>query len=118
MRLGVVAEKLEELVGQKYYTPRIVGPEPQEMAEKMEPGDILLLENLRFHGEEEKMTEFAKKLASLADIYVMMLGTAHRAHASTAEWQNFYRQWRFIDANEIGIMGKALENPERPLWLF
>ncbi|HHT62654.1 MAG: phosphoglycerate kinase [Bacillota bacterium] len=118
MRLGVVAEKLEELVGQKVlYAKDCIGPEPQEMAEKMEPGDILLLENLRFHGEEEKNDrEFAKKLASLADIYVNdAFGTAHRAHASTAGVAEFLPAVAgLLMQNEIGIMGKALENPERP----
>ena len=118
MRLGVVAEKLEELLGQKVmYAKDCIGPEPEEMAQKLQPGDVLLLENLRFHGEEEKNDpEFAKKLASLADIYVNdAFGTAHRAHASTAGIAKFLPAVAgLLMQNEIGIMGKALENPDRP----
>ncbi|MGI6685747.1 MAG: phosphoglycerate kinase [Bacillota bacterium] len=118
MRMGVVAEKLSELLGQKVlYAKDCIGQEPQELAEKMQPGEILLLENLRFYGEEEKNDpDFAKKLASLADIYVNdAFGTAHRAHASTAGIAKFLPAVAgLLMQNEIGIMGKALENPERP----
>jgi phosphoglycerate kinase len=83
----------------------------------MGDGDIILLENLRFHKEEEKNdAEFAKKLASLADIYVNdAFGTAHRAHASTAGIAEYLPAVAgFLMEKEITIMGKALENPERP----
>lgn len=118
-RLLPVADKLQELIGQKIlYAKDCIGEEPQKLIEGMQPGDILLLENLRFYGEEEKNDPaFAQKLASLADIYVNdAFGTAHRAHASTAGIAQYLPAVAgLLMQNEIGIMGKALENPERPL---
>jgi len=118
LRMGVVAEKLSELMGQKVlYAKDCIGSEPEQMIEGMKPGEILLMENLRFYGEEEKNDpNFAQKLASLADIYVNdAFGTAHRAHASTAGIAEYLPAVAgLLMQSEIGIMGKALENPERP----
>src|SRR6267142_3932595 len=84
MSLKPVAKRLEELLGRAVkMAPDCIGPEVEAM--KPAPGEVLLLENLRFHAEEEKNDpEFAKKLAALADLYVNdAFGSAHRAHAST-----------------------------------
>ena len=86
--LAPVAERLKELLpGVRIsFAPDCIGKETEKMAGELREGEILLLENLRFHKEEEKNDpDFAKKLASLADIYVSdAFGTVHRAHASTA----------------------------------
>src|SRR6266545_5682516 len=86
LRLTPVAQRLTQLLGQPVRTTAdCIGPEAEAAAAALGPGDALLLENLRFHAEEEKNDpEFARKLASLADVYVNdAFGTAHRAHAST-----------------------------------
>lgn len=118
LRLAVVADKLAELLGQKiFYAKDCIGEEPKQIIDGMKPGEILLLENLRFYAEEEKNDPvFAQKLASLADIYVNdAFGTAHRAHASTAGIAEYLPAVAgLLMQSEIGIMGKALENPERP----
>ena len=87
------------------------------MAGELREGDILLLENLRYQKEEEKNDpEFAKKLASLADIYVSdAFGTVHRAHASTAGVAQYLPAVAgFLIGKELSVMGGALENPVRP----
>lgn len=118
LRLAVVADKLTELLGQKIlYAKDCIGEVPKQIIDGMKPGEILLLENLRFYAEEEKNDPaFAQKLASLADIYVNdAFGTAHRAHASTAGIAGYLPAVAgLLMQSEIGIMGKALENPERP----
>src|SRR5215475_10423352 len=84
--LKPVAGKLGELLGKPVqFAPDCVGPEVQKMASALKPREVLLLENLRFHAEEEKNDPaFAQQLASLCDVYVNdAFGTAHRAHAST-----------------------------------
>ena len=96
-----------------------VGEEASEKAASLEPGEVLLLENLRFHKEETKGDrDFAGKLASLADVYVNdAFGTAHRAHASTAVVAEFFEKEKFfgyIMAREIRNISKVMENPERP----
>jgi phosphoglycerate kinase len=86
MRLGNVARRLSELLKQPVITTAdCIGPEANKAASKLKDGEVLLLENLRFHAEEEENEPgFAKALAGLADIYVDdAFGTAHRAHAST-----------------------------------
>lgn len=117
-RLAVVAEKLKELTDHNVlYAKDCIGPESQGIIRTMGPGDVLLLENLRFHEEEEKNDpEFARKLAAMADVYVNdAFGTAHRAHASTAGIARYLPAVAgLLMQSEIGIMGKALENPERP----
>src|SRR5215472_9389404 len=85
LRLAPVAQRLSELLGKHVETAAdCVGPEVQALAKALQPGQVLLLENLRFHKEEEKNDpEFARQLASLGDVYVNdAFGTAHRAHAS------------------------------------
>ncbi len=96
----------------------VVGPDAQAKAAALKDGEVLLLENVRFHAAEEKNEpEFAKALASLADIYVNdAFGTAHRAHASTAGVADYLDTavCGYLIQKEIEIMGKALEDPVRP----
>jgi phosphoglycerate kinase len=96
--------------------PDCVGPEAEKMLPA--PGEVLLLENLRFHAEEEKNdAEFSKKLAALADVYVNdAFGSAHRAHASTAGMIQFMPQAAagLLMDKELEYLGKATRNPERP----
>ncbi len=100
------------------FCPDCVGPEATEMASKLEKGQTLLLENLRFYAEEEANDEkFAKKLASLADFYVNdAFGTAHRAHASTVGITKFVQKSAagLLMQKELDYMGKALQHPEKP----
>lgn len=94
-----------------------IGPAVERAVAEMKEGDVLLLENLRFYPEEEKNDPgFARALASLADVYVNdAFGTAHRAHASTAGVADYLPAVAgYLMQKEIDIMGKALENPERP----
>src|SRR5438105_4894791 len=95
-----------------------VGPEATEMAKRLEPGQALLLENLRFHAEEEGNDEkFAKALASLADVYVNdAFGAAHRAHASTVGITKFMKKSAagFLMEKELDYLGRVLGNPARP----
>lgn len=94
-----------------------IGEDAMKKAFALKPGEILLLENLRFHKEEEANdAEFAKKLASLAEIYVSdAFGTVHRAHASTAGVATYLPAVAgFLIGKELSIMGEALENPRRP----
>jgi phosphoglycerate kinase len=125
MSLKPVAERLRMLLDTEYsrsenvgFCPECVGPEANEMASKLEKGQTLLLENLRFHAEEEKNDEhFAKQLASLADFYVNdAFGTAHRAHASTVGITKFVGKSAagLLMEKELNYMGKALQNPEKP----
>ncbi|MBE3577228.1 MAG: phosphoglycerate kinase [Limnochordales bacterium] len=118
LRLAPVAERLRELLGRPVtMAPDCVGPEVEALVERMQPGDILMLENLRFHPEEEANDpEFARKLARLADVWVNdAFGAAHRAHASTAGVGQFLPGVAgLLMEKEITVMGKALENPERP----
>ena len=97
--------------------PDCVGPEVEALAKALQPGQILLLENLRFHKEEEKNDpNFARQLASLGDIYVNdAFGTAHRAHASTEGITHYLPGVAgFLMEKEINFLGSALENPRRP----
>lgn len=99
--------------------PDCIGPQVEAMVDKMKPGEIVLLENLRFHGEETKNDEgFARSLARLADVYVNdAFGTAHRAHASTAGMANHVKERAagFLLKQEVDYLGKVLADPERPL---
>ncbi len=116
--LAPVAARLSELLGQQ--VPLLadsVGPEVQAAIQNAKPGDILLLENVRFHPEEEKNDpEYAKQLASLADLYVNdAFGTAHRAHASTEGVAHILPGVAgLLIEKEIEYLGKAVENPQRP----
>ena len=117
--LAPVAKRLKELLPNVniYFASDCIGEEAQQKAAELKDGEILLLENLRFHKEEEKNDPaFAKKLASLAEIYVSdAFGTVHRAHASTAGVAAYLPAVAgFLIGKELSIMGGALENPERP----
>jgi phosphoglycerate kinase len=123
--LKPVAERLRVLLNEKMgsgvnvaFCPDCIGPEAQEMASKLQSGQILLLETLRYHAEEEKNDEnFSKQLASLADFYVNdAFGTAHRAHASTAGITKFVQKSAagLLMEKELEYLGKALENPQKP----
>lgn len=100
------------------FCPDCVGPEAEEMASKLEKGQTLLLENLRFHPEEEANDEnFSKQLSKLAEFYVNdAFGTAHRAHASTVGMTKFVQKSAagLLMEKELQYLGKALEHPERP----
>src|SRR5690242_8344897 len=117
MSLKPVAARLAELLGRPVaMAPDCVGPEVEKM--KPGPGEVLLLENLRFHPEEEKNDPgFAKQLASLADVYVNdAFGSAHRAHASTVGMIQFMPQAAagLLMDKELEYLGKATTNPARP----
>jgi phosphoglycerate kinase len=97
-----------------------IGPEAEQKAKDLKPGEVLLLENLRFHKEEEKGNEeFAKKLASLGDVYVNdAFGTAHRAHASTAVIAQFFppdkKMFGLLMNAEVSNADKVLNSSEKP----
>lgn len=116
--LKPVAERLGELLGKPVpLAPDCVGPEVEKMVQAMKDGDVLLLENVRFHPEEEKNDpEFAKQLASLAEVYVNdAFGTAHRAHASTEGVTKYLPGVAgYLMQKEIEYLGGALANPKRP----
>ena len=116
--LAPVAERLSEKLDKKVVLAKdVIGEDAKKCVDAMKPGDIVLLENVRFHKEEEKNDpEFAKKLASFADIYVNdAFGTAHRAHASTEGVAHYLPAVAgFLIGKELDVMGKALENPARP----
>lgn len=118
LRLDPVAVRLQELLNRPVTkVDDCVGPEVEAAAAKLQPGDVLLLDNLRFHPEETANDPaFAKQLASLADVYVNdAFGAAHRAHASTAGVAEYLPAVAgFLLAKEIEVLGAALENPERP----
>ena len=116
--LKPVAKRLSELLEREVpLSEDVVGPSAHALAEKLQDGDVMLIENVRFHAEETKNDpEFAKQLASLAEIYVNdAFGTAHRAHASTEGVAHYLPAVAgFLIGKEISIMGGALENPEHP----
>lgn len=116
--LAPVAERLTELLGQEVKLAKdVIGEDAKAMAAALQPGQAMLLENVRFHKEEEKNDPaFAKELASMAEIYVNdAFGTAHRAHATTAGLADYLPAvCGYLINKEISIMGKALANPARP----
>src|SRR5215467_11983533 len=125
MSLKPVAERLRMMLDKELargenvgFCPDCVGAEAEEMAGKLEKGQTLLLENLRYHPEEEANDEkFSKQLASLADFYVNdAFGTAHRAHASTVGVTKFVKKSAagLLMEKELQYLGKALQHPERP----
>jgi phosphoglycerate kinase len=125
MSLKPVAERLRMILDKDLsrgenvgFCPVCVGPEAVEMATQLEKGQALLLENLRFHAEEEANDEkFAKQLGSLAEFYVNdAFGTAHRAHASTVGITKFVQKSAagLLMEKELQYMGKALQHPEQP----
>lgn len=115
-----VIPTLEKHLGLKVkFAPDCIGEEAQQMAQALQPGEVLLLENLRFYKEEEKGDEnFAKKLALLADVYVNdAFGTAHRAHASTAIIARFFpgaSLFGYLMQDEVASLEKVTVNPEKP----
>ena len=117
--LKPVAVRLGELLGKSVqFAPDCVGPEVEKLVAAMANGDVLLLENLRFHSEEEKNDPaFAKQLAALCDVYVNdAFGAAHRAHASTAGIVSYVKQAAagFLMEKEIQALSHALTNAEKP----
>jgi phosphoglycerate kinase len=118
MRMKPVAERLSELLGRPVQmAPDCVGPEVERMARALQPGQVLLLENLRFHDEEEANDPaFAQALARLGDLYVNdAFGTAHRAHASTEGVTHYLPAVAgFLMEKELNFLGGALEHPRRP----
>ena len=118
LSLAPVAQHLSQLLGREVlFAKDIIGPDAQAKAAALQPGQIMLLENLRFDkGEEKNDPAFAKALADLAQVYVSdAFGTVHRAHASTAGVAAYLPAVSgFLIGKELDIMGKALENPQRP----
>ena len=118
LTLAPVAARISELLGKDVIMAKdVVGEDAKAKAAALKPGEVMLLENVRFHAEEEKNDpEFAKQLASLAEIYVNdAFGTAHRAHASTAGVADYLPAvCGFLIQKEIDVMGKALDDPDRP----
>ena len=118
MRLRPAAERLSQLLGRSVrVTGDAIGSGTNDALARMKPGQIVLLENLRFHPEEEANdAEFAKTLASYADVYVNdAFGTAHRAHASTVGMAQLLPAYAgFLMEREINALSRLIENPERP----
>ena len=116
--LAPVAAELSKLLGKEVIMAKdVVGPDANAKAAALKDGEVLMLENVRFHAEETKNDpDFAKALASMAEIYVNdAFGTAHRAHASTAGVADYLPAvCGYLIQKEISIMGGALENPKRP----
>ncbi len=111
-------ERLRELLNKPVELAEdVIGEDAQKKAAALKPGEVLMLENVRFHKEETKNDPvFAAALASMADLYVNdAFGTAHRAHASTAGLANFLPSASgYLIQKELDFMGKALSNPKRP----
>jgi phosphoglycerate kinase len=118
LRMNPVARRLSKLLGQEVVkVGDCIGPEVEAAAARLKSGEVLLLENLRFHKEEtENDPTFAAKLAALADIYVNdAFGAAHRAHASVSGMTAFLPAVAgFLMEKELNFLGAALERPERP----
>ncbi len=126
MSLKPASERLRMLLDEQLgracnvgFAPDCIGLAAEEMAKKLEKGQTLLLENLRFHAEEEANDEgFSQKLAALADVYVNdAFGTAHRAHASTVGITKFLHQAAagLLMQKELEYLGKITTNPDKPL---
>ena len=115
-----IINRIEELTGAKvYFSTNCIGEEAKELASKILPGEILLLENVRFHAEETKGdVSFAKQLSELGDCYVNdAFGTAHRAHASTCQIAQFFpnaKMCGFLMGKEIQSAKVVIENTRRP----
>lgn len=121
MSLKPVAEHLATLLGKPVlFATDCVGPDAKAKAAALKPGEVLVLENLRFHPEEEAGDdEFSKTLSQLGDVYVNdAFGTAHRAHASTTIVAKYFTEAKLFGSlmqAEIDSVGKVLGNPQRPL---
>lgn len=115
-----IQKHLEELTGVKVkFAEDCVGESARKEAAELKPGEILLLENLRFHKEEEKGDEeFARRLSKLGDVWINdAFGTAHRAHASTAVIAKFFpndKMFGYVMKGELDSVDKVMKNPERP----
>jgi len=118
LRLGPICARLSKLLGKPIaYARDCIGPDAQAKAFSLKDGEVLMLENVRFHAEEEKNDpNFAKVLANLADVFVNdAFGTAHRAHASTVGVATCLPAVAgFLMEKEIEFLGTAMENPQRP----
>jgi phosphoglycerate kinase len=117
--LAPVVKRLQRLLGKDVlFAPDCIGPEVEKMVAKMKPGDVLLLENLRFHpGEEANDEAFSKALASLGDVFINdAFGAAHRAHASTVGITKFIKESGagYLLKKEIEYLEGAVANPMRP----
>ena len=116
--LAPVAKRLSEKLGFEVKLAKdVIGPDAKKLAAEVKPGEAVLLENVRFHAEEEKNDPaFAKELASMAEIYVSdAFGTVHRAHASTAGVAEYLPAVAgFLIGKELNFLGKAVTDPERP----
>jgi phosphoglycerate kinase len=117
--LSPVADRLSELLGKKVlFANDCIGPEVEKVVAAAQPGDVVLLENLRFHAEEEANDPgFAKQLAALTPIYINdAFGSAHRAHASTEGITRYVQKAAagFLMEKELRYLGGALESPQRP----
>lgn len=117
-RMDPVAQRLAELLNKEVTkVDDCIGPEVEEAVSKMKDGDVLLLENTRFYKEEtDNDPEFAKKLASIADVFVSdAFGTVHRAHASTVGVAQYLPAVAgFLLQKELEVLGEVIENPEHP----
>ena len=118
LSLAPIAKRLSELLGQEViFAKDVIGEDAKAKAAALKGGEIMLLENTRFHIEEEKNDPaFARELASMAELYVSdAFGAVHRAHASTAGVAAYLPAVSgFLIARELEIMGKALDDPKRP----
>ncbi len=117
--LAPVVKRLQRLLGKDVlFAPDCIGPAVEKMVAKMKPGDVLLLENLRFHpGEEANDESFSKALASLGDVFINdAFGAAHRAHASTVGITKFIKESGagYLLKKEIEYLEGAVANPMRP----
>jgi len=119
LRLAPVAKRLSELLKVEVkMAPDCIGPEVQKMKAELKPGEVMLLENLRFHKEEtDNDPEFARQLAEGCDLFINdAFGTAHRAHASTVGVTRYFEQCAagYLIEKELKYLGQAIENPIRP----
>ncbi|WP_153463307.1 phosphoglycerate kinase [Sediminibacillus terrae] len=118
LRLDAVAKRLSDLLGKTVTkTDEVYGSEVDQALSEMKNGDVLLIENVRFHpGEEKNAPELSKAFADMADVYVNdAFGAAHRAHASTAGIaEHLPSAAGLLMEKELNVLGKALSNPERP----
>ena len=118
MSLAPVAKELSKLLGQEVKLAKdVVGEDAQKLAKELKPGEVMLLENVRFEpGEEKNDPELAKKFADMAEVFVNdAFGTAHRAHASTAGIADYLPAVSgFLIEKELKFLGDAINNPKRP----
>ncbi len=116
--LNIVAEELSKLLGKEVKLAKdVVGPDARNLAENLQEGEVMLLENVRYEpGEEKNDEELSKAFASLAEVFVNdAFGTAHRAHSSTTGVASYLPAVSgFLIEKELNFLGTALENPERP----